>query len=62
MVTASCSTQIDYEAFFSIIKHAATAAYRTVQVIRSHTQAVDHPSPVSFPEGRYLKCFFAIVQ
>jgi 23S rRNA (cytosine1962-C5)-methyltransferase len=62
LVTASCSTQIDYEAFFSIIKHAATAAYRTVQVIRSHTQAVDHPSPVSFPEGRYLKCFFAIVQ
>ena len=62
LVTASCSTQIDYEAFFTIIKHAATAAHRTVQVIRSHMQAIDHPSPVNFPEGRYLKCFFATVQ
>ncbi len=62
LVTASCSTQIDYEAFFTIVKHAATAANRTVQVLRSHTQAIDHPSPVNFPEGRYLKCFFAVVQ
>ena len=62
LVTASCSTQIDYEGFFTILKHAATAAGRTVQVIRSHTQAIDHPTPVSFPEGRYLKCFFAVVQ
>ena len=61
LVTASCSTQIDYEAFFTIIKHAAAAAHRSVQIIRSHLQAVDHPSPVNFPEGRYLKCFFAVV-
>jgi len=61
LVTASCSTQIDYEAFFTIVKHAASAARRTVQVVKSHMQAIDHPAPVSFPEGRYLKCLFAIV-
>lgn len=61
LVTASCSTQIDYESFFTILKHAATAANRTVQVVKSHLQAVDHPAPVSFPEGRYLKCLYAIV-
>ena len=36
-------------------------ANRTVQVVKSHLQAVDHPAPVSFPEGRYLKCLYAIV-
>ena len=61
LVTASCSTQIDYESFFTIVKHAATAAGRNVQIVKSHLQAVDHPSPVSFPEGRYLKCLFGLV-
>lgn len=61
LVTASCSTQIDYEAFFTIVKHAASAAGRNVQIVKSHLQAIDHPSPVSFPEGRYLKCLFGIV-
>ena len=61
LVTASCSTQIDYESFFTIVKHAASAAGRNVQIVKSHLQAVDHPSPVSFPEGRYLKCLFGVV-
>jgi 23S rRNA (cytosine1962-C5)-methyltransferase len=61
LVTASCSTQIDYESFFTIVKHAASSARRTVQIVKSHLQAVDHPSPVSFPEGRYLKCLFGVV-
>jgi 23S rRNA (cytosine1962-C5)-methyltransferase len=61
LVTASCSTQIDYESFFTIVKHAAASAGRTVQIVKSHLQAVDHPSPVSFPEGRYLKCLFGVV-
>tara|TARA_A100001037_G_scaffold273687_1_gene270811 strand:- start:935 stop:2131 length:1197 start_codon:yes stop_codon:yes gene_type:complete len=61
LVTASCSTQIDYESFFTIVKHAASAAGRAVQIVKSHLQAIDHPAPVSFPEGRYLKCLFGIV-
>lgn len=61
LVTASCSTQIDYESFYTIVKHAASAARRNVQIVKSHLQAIDHPSPVSFPEGRYLKCLFGIV-
>ena len=62
LVTASCSTQIDYEAFFAIVRHAATSAGRTVQIVKSHLQAIDHPSPVTFPEGRYLKCLFGVVR
>ena len=62
LVTASCSTQVDYEAFFTVLRHAAAAARREVQVIRTHLQAVDHPTPSAFPEGRYLKCLFCSVR
>ncbi|MDA0746381.1 MAG: class I SAM-dependent rRNA methyltransferase [bacterium] len=62
LVSASCSTQVDYETFFTILKHAATAAKREVQIVKSHLQAVDHPTSTAFPEGRYLKCLFGVVR
>ena len=62
LVSASCSTQIDYETFSTILKHAATAAQRELQIVKTHLQAVDHPVSISFPEGRYLKCFFGVVR
>jgi 23S rRNA (cytosine1962-C5)-methyltransferase len=62
LVTASCSTQVDYETFFTVVRHAASAARREVQVIRTHLQAVDHPVSSAFPEGRYLKCLFCSVR
>ncbi len=62
LVSASCSTQVDYEAFNSILRYAAAATRRELQIVKSHLQAVDHPVPVTFPEGRYLKCFFGIVR
>jgi len=62
LVSASCSTQVDYEAFSTILKHAATAAQRDLQIVKTHLQAVDHPVSISFPEGRYLKCFFGVVR
>ncbi len=60
LVTASCSSQVDYETFSTILRHAATAAGRELRIVKSHLQAVDHPVLASFPEGRYLKCFFAV--
>ncbi len=62
LVTASCSTQIDYETFFSILRRAAAASHREIHVVLSHHQAVDHPALTAFPEGRYLKCLFGIVR
>lgn len=62
LVSASCSTQVDYERFFSILRNAAAAARRELQIVKSHLQAVDHPVCTAFPEGRYLKCFFGIVR
>jgi len=62
LVSASCSTQVDYEAFSAILRHASAAARRELQIVKSHLQAVDHPVSAAFPEGRYLKCFFGIVR
>ncbi len=61
LVSASCSTQVDYETFFSVLKNAAAAARRELRIVKSHLQAVDHPAFAAFPEGRYLKCFFGVV-
>ena len=61
LVTASCSTQVDYETFFSIVRRAAAASRRELRIVLSHHQAVDHPALTAFPEGRYLKCLFGIV-
>ncbi len=61
LITASCSTQVDYDCFFSIVKHAAAAEGREIQIVKTHLQAVDHPVSVSFPEGQYLKCLIGIV-
>lgn len=62
LVTASCSTQVDYEKFFRVVKHAATAARREVHVFKSHLMSIDHPASSRFPEGRYLKCLFGVVR
>jgi 23S rRNA (cytosine1962-C5)-methyltransferase len=62
LVSASCSTQVDYETFFLILRRAAAASRRNLHIVKSHLQAVDHPALTAFPEGRYLKCLFGIVQ
>ena len=62
LVTASCSTQVDYGTFWGALKHAAAAARREFQVVKTHLQSADHPVPAPFPEGQYLKCFFGIVR
>lgn len=61
LVSSSCSTLIDYETFFNIIRKAAIACHRDFRIVRGHLQAVDHPVTVTFPEGRYLKSVFGIV-
>jgi len=62
LVTASCSTQVDYETFCTVVRHASSAAGRELRIVRTHLQAVDHPVSSAFPEGRYLKCLYALVR
>lgn len=55
LATASCTSQVSPEAFKQVVAEAARAAGVRTQVVAERGHAVDHPVPLSFPEGRYLK-------
>ncbi len=54
LLTFSCSAAMTPEFFRTIVAEALTDARRTARVVRSFTQAPDHPTSLSFPEGHYL--------
>ncbi len=55
LATASCTSQVSPADFKSILAEAALEANAYAQIIHEAGHALDHPIPVSFPEGRYLK-------
>ena len=58
LVQASCSSRVSAESFFATVNSAATQAGRPLREIERTGHPLDHP--VSFKEGAYLKCHFAI--
>jgi len=58
LVSCSCSGALRPGAFMRIIGTAARDAGREVTLLRMGEQGSDHPSPVAFAEGRYLKAAF----
>jgi 23S rRNA (cytosine1962-C5)-methyltransferase len=61
LVTASCTSQVGPEAFREMLAAAASAADCHIQILHEAGQALDHPVPAHFPEGRYLKFLVARV-
>jgi 23S rRNA (cytosine1962-C5)-methyltransferase len=57
LMTSSCSYNLDEPAFEGVVREAAADARVDVAVLARRGQAADHPVRLSFPEGRYLKCF-----
>jgi len=57
LVQASCSRQVEAEAFFATVHRAAKRAGRPLHELERTGHPVDHP--ITFPEGAYLKCLFA---
>lgn len=55
LVSASCTSQIGPELFKEMLAQAAIQGDRRLQIIHEAGQPFDHPIPVAFPEGRYLK-------
>ena len=55
VVTHSCSGLLQEADFLDVLKNAAGAAQREVQVLRVAGAAPDHPVSLRVPEGRYLK-------
>ncbi|OIP63496.1 MAG: 23S rRNA methyltransferase [Nitrospirae bacterium CG2_30_53_67] len=55
LFTFSCSGLLAPDLFQKIVAGAALDAGREAQIIQRLTQAPDHPTLLSFPEGSYLK-------
>jgi 23S rRNA (cytosine1962-C5)-methyltransferase len=55
LLSFSCSGLLAPELFQKIVADAALDACRDAQIGRWLSQAPDHPTALSFPEGRYLK-------
>lgn len=54
-MTFSCSGGIDVALFQKIVADAALDAGVDAQIVARLSQAADHPTLLSFPEGTYLK-------
>jgi 23S rRNA (cytosine1962-C5)-methyltransferase len=55
LATASCTSQVHPRAFREALGDAAARAGRRFLMLHEAGQAIDHPVPAHFPEGRYLK-------
>ena len=55
LATASCTAQVTPEAFRGALAEAAAEAGVDARVLHEAGHAADHPVPLAFPEGRYLK-------
>lgn len=54
LLTFSCSAAMTPEFFRTIVAEALTDAGRSARLVRSFSQAPDHPQALNFPEGHYL--------
>jgi 23S rRNA (cytosine1962-C5)-methyltransferase len=61
LATFSCSGHISAELFQKVLFSAAVDAGRDVQIIKTLSQAADHPVLLTFPESAYLKGFLCRV-
>ena len=55
LATCSCSQLVSGADFVRTVSLAARDAGRPASILRSSSQGPDHPVPIAFPEGRYLK-------
>ena len=55
LCAGSCSSHVDMQAFVGACGEGMGKARLPATVLGIHGQPFDHPSPLAFPEGRYLK-------
>ncbi|MGL4610647.1 MAG: class I SAM-dependent rRNA methyltransferase [Trueperaceae bacterium] len=55
LVSSSCTSQVSPTDFKEILKEATQEANMGAQIIHEAGHALDHPVPLQFPEGLYLK-------
>lgn len=57
LATFCCSHHVSREEFLGVIREASVDARRTVRLLESHSQRLDHPVIPTVPETEYLKGF-----
>ncbi|YCM44454.1 class I SAM-dependent rRNA methyltransferase [Verrucomicrobiaceae bacterium 227] len=57
LVTFCCSHHATREIFYQCLQDAAVDGKRTLRVLQSHSQRLDHPIIATLPETEYLKGF-----
>jgi 23S rRNA (cytosine1962-C5)-methyltransferase len=60
LASASCSSHVTQEAFLQALREAAAEARRPLRLLEVRQEPADHPTPLHFPEGRYLKFVLAV--
>jgi 23S rRNA (cytosine1962-C5)-methyltransferase len=58
LVQASCSSRVEAKTFYETINRAAAQTGRLLREIERTGHTLDHP--ITFKEGAYLKCLFAV--
>ncbi len=61
LVTFSCSGAVDLQTLQTVLFWAGSDAGRQIQILRTLSQAEDHPRLATFPESEYLKGFICRV-
>ncbi len=58
LVTCSCSYHLGLEEFRHLLVEVASGTKSLFRILETYTHGIDHPVPLPFMEGEYLKCFF----
>ena len=61
-LAASCSSHVRAGAFVDTLREGARRARAHLTVLEQHGAPADHPRPLAFPEGDYLKVVLASVR
>jgi 23S rRNA (cytosine1962-C5)-methyltransferase len=62
LAAASCSSHIPLDAFLKILAESSRLARRPLRLLEIRNEPPDHPTPLHFPEGRYLKFVLAVAE
>jgi 23S rRNA (cytosine1962-C5)-methyltransferase len=62
LAAASCSSHVSMDMFLQTLRESARAARRPLRLLESRSEPPDHPTPLHFPEGRYLKFVLMVAE
>lgn len=61
LLTCSCTGAVSLDEFDNCLREASAAAHRSLQILETYENSVDHPVSAATPESRYLKVHFCRV-